>query len=68
MLVLSRTSGQEIYIGENVVLKIVRVEGRRVRIGIAAPERVQILRGELAERAARHEEPSTQLAEPAAAE
>jgi carbon storage regulator len=48
MLVLSRRIGEEIHIGDTIRLKVVRVDGRRVRIGIIAPGGVQILRGELA--------------------
>lgn len=48
MLVLSRKVDQEIMIGDDIRLTIVRVEGNRVRIGVSAPRDVRILRGELA--------------------
>jgi carbon storage regulator len=47
MLVLSRKDGQQIMIGEDVVVSVLRVAGNRVRIGIDAPDAVRILRGEL---------------------
>lgn len=48
MLVLSRKVDQQITIGDNITLTVVRVDGNRVRIGISAPRDVRILRGELA--------------------
>lgn len=48
MLVLSRKAGEEIYIGDNIRLVVNRVSSNRVTIGIAAPESVHIVRGELA--------------------
>lgn len=47
MLVLTRKPGQEIRIGDNVVLSVIRVQGGRVQIGIAAPGAVSIRRAEL---------------------
>lgn len=48
MLVLSRKLGEQIVIGDNVVITIMEVRGTLVRIGIDAPRSVQIVRGELA--------------------
>lgn len=47
MLVLSRKKGQSILIGEGIELTILEVEGDTIKIGIAAPRDVQILRSEL---------------------
>ena len=47
MLVLSRKTGEEIMIGDNIRLIITRISGNRVTVGIAAPPRVQISRREL---------------------
>ena len=47
MLVLSRKSGQEIQIGDNIRIVINRIGGHRVTIGIEAPRDVRIVRGEL---------------------
>jgi carbon storage regulator len=46
MLVLTRKSGQTIRIGD-VVIRIVRVKGAAVRIGVQAPRTTKVLRGEL---------------------
>ncbi len=47
MLVLSRKEGEQLLIGDNVVLTITRISGNRVAIGIEAPRDVRIVRGEL---------------------
>lgn len=47
MLVLSRKEGEQLLIGDNIVLTINRISGNRVAIGIEAPREVRIVRGEL---------------------
>ncbi len=47
MLVLSRKVGEEIRIGSDITVRVRRVHGNRVAIGIEAPNGVRILRGEL---------------------
>jgi carbon storage regulator len=47
MLVLSRKEGQEIVLGDDVVVRVIRTQGNRVQIGIQAPSNVKIARGEL---------------------
>lgn len=47
MLVLSRKTGQEIHIGDNIRIVINRIGGHRVTVGIEAPRDVRIVRGEL---------------------
>lgn len=47
MLVLSRKVGEEIIIGDNIRLVVNRVSGNRVTIGVAAPDDIRIVRGEL---------------------
>jgi carbon storage regulator len=47
MLVLSRKSDQEIRIGDDIRLTVLKVKGNTVRIGIEAPSEVRIMRGEL---------------------
>ena len=47
MLVLTRKQAEQIQIGENVVITILRVKGQSVRIGIEAPRDVRVLRAEL---------------------
>ena len=50
MLVLSRKEGEQLLIGDDIVLTINRISGNRVAIGIEAPRNVRILRGELERR------------------
>lgn len=50
MLVLSRKVGEEIWIGDEIRVKVVRVHGSRVAIGIEAPEEIKVIRSELAHR------------------
>ena len=47
MLVLSRKVGEEIRIGNDIVVRVNRVSGGRVSIGVEAPDDVKIVRGEL---------------------
>jgi carbon storage regulator len=47
MLVLSRKAGQKIHIGPDITISILEVTGKFVRIGIEAPETVNILRNEV---------------------
>lgn len=44
MLVLSRSIGQQISIGENIVLSVVEIRGDKVRLGFDAPAEVPIVR------------------------
>lgn len=49
MLVLSRKQEEEIVFPQlGIAVRIIRTKGNQVRLGIAAPLDVQILRGELA--------------------
>jgi len=50
MLVLSRKSQEQIRIGDNIVVTILRVKGNTVRVGIEAPRDVNVVRGELPRR------------------
>ncbi len=47
MLVLTRKTQEQIHIGHNITVTVVRVQGHSVRLGIEAPESVRIVRGEL---------------------
>jgi carbon storage regulator len=50
MLVLSRKISQQVIIGSDVSITIVRIERNQVRIGISAPPGVSILRQELVDK------------------
>jgi carbon storage regulator len=62
VLVLTRKMGEGIVLGENVHVKVLRISGSRVTIGIEAPPSVRVLRADLQQepsRAAAHDEPAT---------
>jgi carbon storage regulator len=47
MLVLTRRQNEEIVIGDDVVIRVLRTGSGSVKIGVVAPEGVGIRRGEL---------------------
>jgi carbon storage regulator CsrA len=47
MLVLSRKLNQEIVIGENIRVKLVKIGGGRARLAISAPRAIGVRRAEL---------------------
>jgi len=50
MLILTRKENESIVIqagGETIVVRLIRIEGSRARVGIEADERVSIMREEL---------------------
>ena len=47
MLVLTRKLQQQIKIGDDITVTILRVKGHTVRVGIEAPRQVRVVRGEL---------------------
>lgn len=47
MLLLGRYVGEEIRIGEDVVLRVVEIRGGKVRLGFDAPPHVAIHRAEV---------------------
>lgn len=49
MLVLSRKCGEEIVIGEEVRVTVLKIEGSAVKVGIDAPREVRIIRAEIDE-------------------
>ena len=47
MLILSRKTGQAVYLDDTTEIRILDIRGGRDREGISAPRRVTISRGEL---------------------
>ena len=47
MLVLTRKLMERLYIGDDVCVTVVRLEGGQVRLGIEAPREVSVVRAEL---------------------
>lgn len=55
MLVLSRKVGEQICVPQfDIVLTVLEVNGRRVRLGITAPEKIAVVRKELMDRSPQH--------------
>jgi len=46
MLILARKQGQSIVIGGNVIVKVVRVDGDQIKLGVQAPPEVAVNREE----------------------
>lgn len=54
MLVLTRKTQQQIKIGNNITVTIVRVTGQAVRVGIEAPEEIRVVRAEIVDKPAKN--------------
>jgi carbon storage regulator len=50
MLVLSRKTGEELVIDGEIRVRVLRIAGGKVRIGIEAPDHCRIVRAELEKR------------------
>lgn len=48
MLVLTRKAGESVVIDGGIRVQLVEIRGNHVKLGFASPERVRILRSELA--------------------
>ncbi len=55
MLVLSRKQQQQIKIGDQITVTIVKVKGNTVRVGIEAPRDVRVIRAELPKQGSENE-------------
>ena len=62
MLVLTRKLQQQIKIGEQITVTILRVKGNTVRVGVEAPREVRVVRGELPKTGEAAEEAPTTVA------
>ena len=47
MLILSRKLDESVYVGNDIVIKVVKIKGNVVGLGIEAPTNVKIMRSEL---------------------
>lgn len=47
MLVLTRKQNEQIRIGNDITITVIRTKGKAVRLGIEAPSEISVLRGEL---------------------
>ena len=47
MLILGRKEGENVVIDGKCIIKVVKIQGNRITLGIEAPNDVKVLRGEL---------------------
>lgn len=47
MLVITRKTGEQVIIGDNICVTVLEIRGRQAKIGIEAPDSVHIVRAEL---------------------
>lgn len=50
MLILTRSPGQSINIGDDIVINVVQIKNNQVRIAVEAPREVEVYRDEIYER------------------
>ncbi len=50
MLILTRRIGETLLIGDDVTVTVLGIKGNQVRIGIKAPDQVNVVREELLDR------------------
>ena len=60
MLVLSRKPNQSIHIGDGIKVKITKVRGNVIQLGIEAPKSVRVMRSELLEEGSASSEKSSE--------
>ena len=65
MLILQRKAGESLLIGEDITVRVVSLDGARVRLAISAPEDVPILRSELITATAANRDSAMEEAAPA---
>ena len=58
MLILSRKSGESITIGGNIQVRVLKVRGSQVQLGISAPPEIQVMRQEIVGKESRHDHSS----------
>ena len=61
MLVLSRNAAQTIMVGDDIEIKVVEIQGRRVKLGIAAPRNVPVHRREVYDRIERERQKDSRV-------
>ncbi|MCX7725282.1 MAG: carbon storage regulator CsrA [Chitinispirillaceae bacterium] len=63
MLVLTRKLGESIRIGDNIIIKVVELDGKHVKLGIEAPKSISVNREEIYERIQRENEEASRTQE-----
>lgn len=54
MLIVTRRVGESLNIGDDITVTVLQIKGNQVRVGIAAPQDVAVLRGEIIGRSNEH--------------
>ena len=54
MLILTRKLGETIKIGENIEVKVLKVRGAQVQLGISAPIEIKVMRQEIIGKESHH--------------
>lgn len=65
MLILSRKPGESIIIGDGIIVKIIRLDGDVVKLGIVAPREVPVHRQEVYEEILRNNQAALTETRPA---
>ncbi|MGE4469503.1 MAG: carbon storage regulator CsrA [Desulfovibrio sp.] len=47
MLILTRRPGESLYLGDNIKLKVLSVQGKQIKLGLEVPEEVTVYREEV---------------------
>jgi carbon storage regulator len=50
MLILTRRSGQSLYVGDNIRVTVLGIQGKQVKIGLELPENMTVYRDEVYQR------------------
>ncbi len=50
MLILTRKLGEQITIGDDIVIRVIDIKGTQVKLGIKAPKHIEVHREEIYER------------------
>jgi carbon storage regulator len=50
MLILTRRSGQSLYVGDNIRITVLGIQGKQVKIGLELPEEMTVYRDEVYQR------------------
>jgi carbon storage regulator len=61
MLILKRKSGEGIAIGDDILITVLSVQGKQVKLGVSAPERVSVYREEIFRRIKQENSTTTAL-------
>lgn len=54
MLVLTRRIGEQLLIGDDILVEVLEISGEQVRLGVTAPRGVKVLRDELLDEDEQH--------------